>query len=72
MRNYPKASNTFGKFAPNTVIIAIVEEQTNAAELDKPDPTQDREKNIRKTSLKYKFVFITLITILFLVIHSDQ
>lgn len=29
---------TLGKLAPKAAIIAMVEEQTNAAELDNPDP----------------------------------
>lgn len=39
-------SNTLGKFIPNAAIIAIVEEQTNAAELDKPDPTVNTNSQI--------------------------
>lgn len=38
-------AHTLGKLAPNTAIMAIVEEQTNAAELDKPDPTWQKENN---------------------------
>ena len=33
------ARNTFGKFFSRTPMIAIVAEQTNAAELESPDPT---------------------------------
>jgi hypothetical protein len=36
--NYSAESNTFGKFFSRTPMIAIVAEQTNAAELDRPDP----------------------------------
>ena len=32
-------AHTLGKLAPNTAIMPIVDEQTKAAELDKPDPT---------------------------------
>jgi hypothetical protein len=35
---------TLGKFFSRAAIIAIVEEQTNAAELDRPDP----ESKLRK------------------------
>ena len=31
--------STLGKLAPKAAIMAIVEEQTNAAELDNPEPT---------------------------------
>jgi len=31
---------TFGKFTSKAAIIAIVEEQTNAAELDSPEPVK--------------------------------
>ena len=32
-------AHTLGKLAPNTAIMPIVDEQTKAAELDKPEPT---------------------------------
>jgi hypothetical protein len=35
---------TFGKFTSKAAIIAIVEEQTNAAELDSPDPIMKTKK----------------------------
>lgn len=33
---------TFGKLTSEAAIIAIVEEQTNAAELDSPDPVKNQ------------------------------
>lgn len=36
----PYYAHTLGKLAPSTAIMPIVEEQTKAAELDKPDPTR--------------------------------
>lgn len=35
---WAKGHDTLGKFRPNAANMAIVEEQTNAAELDSPDP----------------------------------
>lgn len=38
---------TLGKFSSNAAIIAIVEAQTNAAELDSPDPIRNNKMNKR-------------------------
>jgi hypothetical protein len=42
--NYFAETSTFGKFFSRTPMIAIVAEQTNAAELDRPDPAQDQQQ----------------------------
>jgi len=38
-RTWENNQSTLGKLAPKAAIMAIVEEQTNAAELDNPEPT---------------------------------